>query len=77
MHIVFNNKIEQKNTEIDKVINNLFRLVYNNNACMGRKLLIRIHNPVQLQPINSRSLLTSPNIIPRYKIISISTSVCT
>ena len=56
---------------MDKGIDNLFRLVSNNNVCMGRKLLIGTCDPTQLQAINGRPLFTSPNIIPCYKIVPI------
>ena len=77
IHVFFNDEIGQKNAELDNVIDNLSRLVSNNNVYMGGKLLIGTYDPTQLQPISGRPLLTSPNVIPCYKIVLISTSVCT
>ena len=48
MHVIFNDEIRQKNTKVDNVIDNLFRLASNNNICMEEKLLIGIHNLIQL-----------------------------
>ena len=56
---------------MDKGIDNLFRLVSNNKVCVEGKSLIGTFDPTQLQLINGRTLLTSPNIIPYYEIVPI------
>ena len=38
-------KLDKKNAEIDNVIDNILRLVSNNNVCMGGKLLIGTYDP--------------------------------
>ena len=67
----------EKNAEMDNVIDNIFRLLSNNNVCMGGKSSIGTCDPTQLQPINRRTFLTSPNIIRCYEIALISTSIPT
>ena len=62
---------------MDNVIDNIFRLVSNNNVCMGGKSSIGTCDPTQFQPINGRPLLTSPNIIKCFKIVPISNSIRT
>ena len=66
-----------KKAKTDNGIDNIFRLVTNNNACMWGKQLIGTCNPTQLQPINGRPLLNSLNIIPCYEVVPISTSIRT
>ena len=44
IHVIFNDEIGQNNDKIDNFIDNIFRLVSNNNVQMGGKLLIRTHD---------------------------------
>ena len=57
------------------MIDCICRLIRRVNMYKGNVLEIATFDPTQLQPINGKPFLISPNVIPSYKIVPIKHSV--
>ena len=75
--MIANDKIGQTPAKFDNVIDNIFKAVCGINFHKGKKILLEIYDPTQLQTIRGRPFLVSPCVIPCYKIIPIKNSVRT
>lgn len=75
INIIANDEIGQTPAELDDVFDNVLKMICKVNVHKGNKLIFATYDPTQLQPIQGRPFLVSPNIIPCYKVVPIKHSV--
>ena len=68
-------ELGQSSAQFDNVTDNILRVACGVNIHKANKLIIGTYDPTQLQPIKGHPFLVSPNIIPCYNIVPITTSV--